>query len=215
VICLLLMFSLKGIFSFVHIKKKQKSCWCLPRTLQSLHRLLTAHVAGSNCCNHDSTTSFDLSWRFLPLRVMYVYGLAWNYFFFYFFSLSFFLELRVDHAKNHALQFIFSFDLVHLFLFAIVLFTLIISNWILFLISSLVIWFDFFSNLGLILLIAIYFILESFSWLICFYSNSTLGFILIHLIYMSNLFLILLISIFFVLHCFFPSIFVWLRIFFF
>jgi hypothetical protein len=52
---------------------------------------------------------------------------------------------------------------------------LIISNWISFLISSLVIWFDFFSNLGLILLIAIYFILESFSWLICFYSNSTLG----------------------------------------
>jgi hypothetical protein len=80
---------------------------------------------------------------------------------------------------------------------------LIISNWILFLISSLVIWFDFFSNLGLILLIAIYFILESFSWLICFYSNSTLGFILIHLIYMSNLFLILLISIFFCFALFF------------
>jgi hypothetical protein len=52
---------------------------------------------------------------------------------------------------------------------------LIISNWILFLISSLVIWFDFFSNLGLIFLIAIYFVLESFSWLICFYSNSTPG----------------------------------------
>jgi hypothetical protein len=67
-------------------------------------------------------------------------GLTGNDFFF-FFSFSFFLELRVGHAKKiiSALQFIFSFDSIpHLFLQFFV-FALIISIWILFLISSLII----------------------------------------------------------------------------
>jgi hypothetical protein len=68
------------------------------------------------------------------------------------FSFSFLDCVLVMQKIILVLQFIFSFDLVSLLLFAIVLFTLIISNWILFSISSLVIcfficfqiWFTFF-----------------------------------------------------------------------
>jgi hypothetical protein len=72
---------------------------------------------------------------------------------------------------------------------------LIVSNWILFSISSLLIWFFYlFSNFIFILLISICFVLNHFLDEF-FFSISPLG-IYFHLIFMSNLVLILLIAIF-------------------
>ena len=86
------------------------------------------------------------------------------------FSFSFLDCVLVMQKIILVLQFIFSFDLVSLLLFAIVLFTLIISNWILFSISSLVICFFYlFSDLVHILLIAICFVLNYFlDWFVFF-----------------------------------------------
>jgi hypothetical protein len=114
------------------------------------------------------------------------------------FSFSFFLGLHVDHAKIHTSLSIFFFDSITLLLFEIVLFTLIVFYWILFLISPP--WsFDFFnlfSNLVLILLISICFVLNYFlDWFVFFFSIPPLG-IYFYLIFMSNLVLILLIPIF-------------------
>jgi hypothetical protein len=107
----------------------------------------------------------------------------------FFFSFSFFLELRVGHAKKiiSALQFIFSFDSIpHLFLQFFV-FALIISIWILFLISSSIIWFlKFVFKFNTHFLDCYLFCFESFSWLICFFTNPPLD-IYFHLIFVSNL----------------------------
>jgi len=66
-------------------------------------------------------------------------GLMSIYFFLSFHSFSFLDCVLVMQKIISALQFIFSFDSVPLLLIVIVLITLNISNWILFLISSLVI----------------------------------------------------------------------------
>jgi hypothetical protein len=74
---------------------------------------------------------------------------------------------------------------------------LIVSNWILFSISSLLIWFFLFVFKFHLYSFNFYlFCFKSFSWWICFFfSISPLG-IYFHLIFMSNLVLILLIAIF-------------------
>jgi hypothetical protein len=105
-------------------------------------------------------------------------GLTWNCFFsliLYFHSLSF-LDCMLTMQKFIP-AFQFFFDSITLLLFEIVLFTLIVSYWILFLISPP--WsFDFFnlfSNLVLILLISICFVLNYiFDWFV-FFFNSTPG----------------------------------------
>jgi hypothetical protein len=90
-------------------------------------------VAGSDVCNRDSAALFYLSRRPFPLWMARVwwFGVVWR------------CMARVGHTKNHKSPSIYfsSFNSVFLLLFAIVLFILIISNWILFSISSLFILF--------------------------------------------------------------------------
>jgi hypothetical protein len=73
------------------------------------------------------------------------------------FSFSFFIELRVGHAKSHTHPLISfcSFDSVILLLIVIVLFTLIIFNLILFSISSLMVWFCYFFLLNSVIVLVI------------------------------------------------------------
>lgn len=125
---------------------------------------------------------------------------------FYFRSLFYFffsIRLRVGHAKNNInplfFKFIFSLDSIILLLFAIVLFILIVSNYILFFISSLV-WFFliYFQFLIFILLIAVCSILNHFLGWFVFIPIPPLD-IYFHLIFMSNLALILLIVVFLII----------------
>ena len=72
------------------------------------------------------------------------------------------------------LYFFYFFYSVHLLLFVIFLFTLIIFNYVLFLISSLVVWFlKFIFKFSFYFLNCYLFCFESISWLICFFYNST------------------------------------------
>jgi hypothetical protein len=102
--------------------------------LTCVSHLLAAHVTDSSGFNRDFATSFDSSQHLLSSWVRFGTNLL------FFLFLSFFLKLCANHAKIiSAFQFLFSFDIVILLLIAIVLFTLIIANWILFLIESLVV----------------------------------------------------------------------------
>ena len=167
----------------------------MPRTCQPLRRLLTTCVAGSSGCNHNSTISFDLSLRLFSFQVICVWCFDLKLLFFlYFFFLSFFLKLRVGHAKNHFNPSIYFFFWFSPF-FLIVLFTLIIFNWILFFISSLVILFYFFQIWTLFFLITICFVLNHFLYWFVFLPTPPLG-IYFHSIFMSNLILIFSIDIF-------------------
>jgi hypothetical protein len=99
---LLLLFSSKGIFGFVQIKKTEKVV--AQGMHQCLSRLLAACAAGSSGSNCESSASFDLSWV-LFLFEWRVYGGSALFdpklLFYSFFLFLFFLGLRVGHAKNH------------------------------------------------------------------------------------------------------------------
>jgi len=99
----------------------------VPHTHQSLHHFWTTHVDDFGGGNHHSAPSFDSSRHPLPswmAHVLIMIGLT-PISFSFFFSFSFFLILRAG-------QILFSFDSVIPILIAIVLFTLIVYNSILF-----------------------------------------------------------------------------------
>jgi len=149
----------------------------MPRTRQLLCHLLVVCAIGSGNCNHDSVTSFDSSWRpfFLLVARVWWFIVVWpqNYFYFLsFFSFSFFLELWVDHAKihiSHSIYFFFWFSLSsHIFQLFYLHWLFLIGFYFLFHPWS----FDFFnlfSNLVLIFLIFICFVLNHFlDWFVYF-----------------------------------------------
>jgi len=159
-----------GHFRFCANKKKQKNCWRVQITHQSLRRLRMTHVTDASGCDGTSATLFDLSRRPLPpwrAHVWWFSGFSRKWLFF---SFSFFLGLRAGHAKNHTnLLIYFFFGFSPFFLFVIFLFTLIISNWILFFISSLFILFlKFIFKFGSHFFNYYLFCFKSFSWFICF-----------------------------------------------
>jgi len=152
-----------GYFWFCAIKKIKKLLACSKHlsVCQPLCQLLAARAAESS----------------IRLVILYLYGwrvysgLAENDFF----SFSFFLDLCACHEKiKSAIQLIFSFDSVPLLLFAFFLFTLVVSKWILFFISSLVIWFfKFVLKFGVHSLNCYLFCFELFYWLIWFFTISS------------------------------------------
>jgi len=103
-ICLLLLFSLKRIFSFVQIIKRKKekvddACLaCLSRNATFWRRVRVALVVVTVISSHHL-----IRLSVLLLSGWHVYsGLTQNYSsFLYFFSFFFFLGLRADHVKNH------------------------------------------------------------------------------------------------------------------
>ena len=102
-------------------------------------------MASSNDCNHDSTDHLIYP-DILFLNKWYVYhGSTWfdvKIAFLFFLSTPSLPPSYCILAMQKtilALQIIFSLDLAPLLLFAIVLSTLVVSNWILFLNSSMVI----------------------------------------------------------------------------
>ena len=161
-------------------KKIMKKLLLVSCMRQSLCSLLTVRATGFGSYNSDSITIFDSFGHPLPLKVVYAwwFGVVWleiAFLFVLFFFFSFFIGLCDDHVKIHINPSIyFSLLIQFLLLFAIVLFTLIISNWILFLISFPVIWF-FFKFIFKFVPHPFNFYLfcfESFSWLICFFFNN-------------------------------------------
>ena len=104
-ICLLLLFSLKRIFSFVQIIKRKKekvddACLaCLSRNATFWRRVRVALVVVTVISSHHLIRFSVL----LLLSGWHVYsGLTQNYSsFLYFFSFFFFLGLHAGHVKNH------------------------------------------------------------------------------------------------------------------
>ena len=127
-----LLFSHRDIFGFVHIKKGVDV-----RTFE--HRVRLTTVVEIKLSTHHLMRLgflFLLSDAYIIVRS----SLTLNDFFLSFFSFSFFLGLHAGNAKIiSSLQFLFSFDSVLLLFIVIALFTLIVSNCVLFFISSLVV----------------------------------------------------------------------------
>jgi len=108
---LLLLFSYKSIFCFVHI---EKSCWCMP----SIRRQPSSSVCGWRWWLKSSFLRiiwcvFESSSSTCGTYIVVRSDFTLISFFFFFFSFSFFIELRVGQVKNYtrpSISFVFWFS---------------------------------------------------------------------------------------------------------